>query len=200
MCPLDCGPDGIELGEPPIGRRLVSNAAPDPLLGVQAGLVPREIVEPEARVGPEEVVHRVALVPAGAIDVEPNRVAAQPPVELAERLEKPGPVAVRKAEDPAATEERRHPPPEVEPGAVLARGRDAKPLAGLAPPAPQTGVEGEAGLILEGDGVVRAECLEFFLAGAGTPALRWPGPGGSCNWPASAGSPGGGARAGLGGP
>ena len=177
-------PDGVEFREPAVRRCLIPNAAPDPLLGVQGGLVPREVVQAQTRVGAEEGVHDVPLVPARAIDVEPDRIPPEPGVQLAQRVEEAGAIPTGCPDHPAPTEQRRHPAPEVEARAVLAVRGDPEALAALAPPAPEAGVQAKAGLIREGDGLGRSQALEFFLAGAGTPAPRWPGPGGSCSWPA----------------
>jgi hypothetical protein len=67
---------------------------------------------------------------------------------------------------------------------VLAGGGDPEAPAPLPPPAPAPGVEREASLIGEGDGVLGAEYLEFFFAGAGMRAPRWLGPGGRWSRPA----------------
>jgi hypothetical protein len=193
-------PDDIEFREPPVGGGLVPNPTPHPLLGVQGGLVSRQVGEPEARMSLEEGIDVVPLVPARAIDIEPDRVAPEPPVEMPERLEKARPIAPRQPNHAAPAKERRHPAAEVKARVVLAGRGDPEALAALRPPAAEPGMEREAGLIREGDGFVRAERLEFFLAGVGMPAPRPPAPGGSCNWPASGGSPTGGARVGLGAP
>ena len=200
MRPTHCGPYRIEFREAPVRRRLVPNPPPDPLLRIQGGLVAWEVVEVEARVGPEEAVHGLAFMPPGAIDVQPNREAPQPPAEVAEGLQEARPVPPRQPEHATPAEAGRHPTAEVEPGVVLAGRGDPEAFAALAPAAAQAGMEREAGLIGEDDGLLRAEGLEFFLAGAGTRAPRCGGPGDNCNWLASAGSPVGGARAGLGAP
>ena len=198
MCLVHRRPDDIEFREPPVGGGLGPNPAPDPLLGVQGRLVRRQVIESEPRVRLEEGIDVIPLVPAGAIDVKPNRVAVEPPVEMPKRLEEARPVAPRHPDHPTPTEERCHPAAEVEPGVVLTGRGDPAALAPLRPAPTQARMEREAGLIREGDGLGRAERLEFFLAGAGTPAPRRSAPEGSRSWRASAGSPTGGARAGPG--
>jgi len=200
MCLAHRDPDGLEVREPPVGGRLVSDAAPDPLLRIQGGLVPREIGEMEAWARLAERLHVLTLVPAGAIDVEPYRVAPEPRIQVAERVQEAPPIAPRQPDHAAPAKEGGHPAPEVEPGVVLARRRDPEALTALPPPPAQPGVEREAGLIREGDGFPGAERLEFFLAGAGTRGPRRSVPGDSCSWPASAGSPADGARVGLAAP
>ena len=193
-------PDRVEFREPPVGGRLVPNAAPDPLLGVQGGLVPREIVKAQARVSVEERVHGLPLVPPRAIDIQPDCVPVQPSVEMPECLEEARPVAPGHLDHATPAEEGRHPAAEVKPSVVLARRGEPEALAPLRPPAAEAGMEREARLIRERDGLGRSQAAEFFLAGVGTPARRYSAPGGSCSWPASTGSPVGGARVGLGAP
>ncbi len=194
------GPDRVEFGEPAVRRRLIPNPVPHPFLRVEGGLVRRQVVKPELGVGLEEGRHGIPLVPPGAIDVEPDRVAAQPPVEVAKRLEEASPIPPGHPDHATPAEERRPPAPEVEPGVVLAGRGDPEALAALPPAATEARMEGEARLIREGDGLGRSQAAEFFLAGAGTPAPRPSAPGDRCNWPASADSPTGGARVGLGAP
>ena len=124
----------------------------------------------------EELLHGQPLVPPGAIDIEPDRGAAEPPIQVLEGLQKAGSVPLGHPEHAAAPHERRHPAAEIEPIMVLTGRGDAEALAALAPAPPEAGMEGEACLIREGDGGVGAEGPEFFLAGVGTPAPRSPGP------------------------
>jgi hypothetical protein len=106
-------------------------------------------------------------VPPGAIDVQPDRVAAQPSVELLERLQEARPVTPWHPDHAAPTEQWRHPAAEVEARVVLAGCGDPEAFAAFAPAPAQAGMEGEAGLIREGDGVVGAERLEFFFSRRG---------------------------------
>ncbi len=193
-------PDGIEFREPAVRRSFVPDAAPHALLGIQGRLVPRQVGEPETRMSLEEGVHSVPLVPPRAVDIEPDRVAPEPAVEMPERLEEARPVAPRQPDHATPAEERRHPAAEVEAGLVLAGRGDPETLAALRPPAAEPGVKREAGFIRESDGLGRPQAAEFFLAGAGMPAPRRSVPGGSCSWPASSDNPTGGARVGLGAP
>src|SRR5512134_3288994 len=134
-------PDRVEFREPAIRRRLIPNPAPHPLLRVQGGLVRRQVIKPEPRVGLEEGLHGVPLVPARAIDVEPDGVAPEPPVEMAKRLEEAGPIPPGHPDHATPAEHRRHPAAEVEPGVVLAGRSDPEALAPLPPPAAEPGVE-----------------------------------------------------------
>jgi hypothetical protein len=108
----------------------------------------------------EECLNLLALVPPGAIDVEPDRVPAESPVQVAARLEEPRPIAVRQRHHVAPVEARGHPTAEIEAGVVLTGRGDPDALA--APPrAPEPRMEREAGLIGESDGLGRSQSLEF---------------------------------------
>lgn len=76
-------PDGIEIGEPSVGRRFVPDAPPDPLLGIQAGLVTGEVVQAKAGMGLQEDRHFLAPMPDRPIDIQPHRVAAEPAIGAA---------------------------------------------------------------------------------------------------------------------
>lgn len=77
-------PDGMELFEPSVGRRFVPDAPPDALLGIQARLVPWQVVQAEAGMGLQEPLHLLAPMPDRPIDIQPNRVAAEPAIEMSE--------------------------------------------------------------------------------------------------------------------
>ena len=97
----------------------------------------------ETRMPAEELLHGQPLVPPGAIDIEPDRVAAQPSVQLLECLKKAGSVPLGHPEHAASPHEWRHPAAEIEPTMVLTGRRDAEALAALAPAPPEAGMEGK---------------------------------------------------------
>ena len=187
--PVDCRPDGIEIFEPAVGRRFVPHAAPDPLLGIQRRLITRQVVQPETEVGFQERLYLHPAVPARSIDVEPDRVPPEPAIEVAERHQEPGSIAPRRFHHAVPSQERRHPSGEIESLPVLAGGGDPQALPAFGPAPAHARVQGEAGLILEDDGLPRAQLPEFFLPLAGSGAPRWSGPAGTRDWPVSGGSP-----------
>lgn len=168
-------PDGIEIGEPSVGRRFVPDAPPDPLLGIQAGLIAGQVVQVETGMGLQEDRHLLAPMPNCPIDIQPNCVAAEPAREMPETDEESFAIPPRGAHRAVAPQQRGHPPGQIEPLPVLAGRGDAQPLPRLGPPAAQTRVEGEPGLIQEDHGLARAQRDEFFLTPVENGAPRWPG-------------------------
>ena len=101
----DRAPNGVERLEPTMRGRLVSHAAPDPFLGIEPQLVGWEIAQVQARMGLEELDDLIAAMPDSAIDVPPNRVAAQSPIEMPEHDQKPQPIAPRCFHQPVPTQQ-----------------------------------------------------------------------------------------------
>jgi len=161
-CPLDCFPDGIEMRKPAVGRRFVPHAAPDPFLGIQRRLIPRQVGYAETDVGLQEPLHRPPAMPARPIHIESNRVAPEPAIEMPEPHQEPGAIPPGRFHHAVAPQEGRHPPGEIEPLPVLAGGGDPQALPPLGPALAHARVQGEPGLILEDDGLPRAQPCEFF--------------------------------------
>lgn len=155
-------PNGIERLEPTIRGRLVSHAAPDPFLGIEPRLVGWEIAQGQARMGLEELDDLLAAMPDSAIDVQPDRVAAQSPIEVPEDDQKPRPIAPRGVHQAVPTQQGRHPPREIESLPMLAGGEDPQPLPAAGPAPAPARVQGEAGLIWEHDGLAGPQPPEFF--------------------------------------
>ena len=155
-------PNGIERLAPTIRGRLVSHAAPDPFLGIEPRLVGWEIAQVQARMGLEELDDLIAAMPDSAIDVPPNRVAAQSPIEMPEHDQKPQPIAPRCFHQPVPTQQGGHPPRAIEPLPMLAGGKDPQPLPAAGPAPAPARVQGEAGLIWEHDGLAGPQPPEFF--------------------------------------
>ena len=156
-------PDGVEIFEPSIGRRFVPDAPPDPLLGIQAGLIARQVVQAEAGMGLQESLHLVAPMPDRPIDIQPDRVASEPAIEMPETREEPGAIPPWGAHHTVAPQAGSHPPGEIEPLPVLAGRRNAQPLPPFGPAPPQARVQREPGLIQEGHGLPRTQGGEFFF-------------------------------------
>lgn len=178
-------PDGIEIFEPSVGGRFIPDAPPDPLLGIQTWLIAGQVVQVETGMGVQEDRHLLAPMPNCPIDIQPNRVAAEPAIEMPEAQEEPGAIPLRGAHRAVAPQQRGHPPGQIEPLPVLAGRGDAQPLPRLGPPSAQARVECEPRFIQKGHGLVRAQRDEFFLTPAESGAPRWPGLAGTCDWPVS---------------
>jgi hypothetical protein len=74
------------------------------------------------------------------------------------------------------------------------------PFSSLGPTDPQTGMQGEAGLVLKDDRLLGPQGLEFFLTTDGTAWLLLSSPGGKNSWRASVDTLIGASSTGLDGP
>jgi len=111
----------------------------------------------------EKGVHFRASMPPGAIYVHPDCVAAERASQVPQRVHKPMMVALGSAEQAPAPQQRRHPAEEVEALAMHTLGGYSEALAALRPPAAQPGVQCEARLIFEDNGLVRGQCGTSFF-------------------------------------
>jgi hypothetical protein len=193
-------PDLVEAFEPTVGRGLVAKAAPDARLHVQGGLIGRQVLQRQPWGRAQEPAHRLAFVPAGAVDVYGDAVAPQTPIQMAEHFEEALTVTLFGADHAVAAEQRCYPAREVEACAVLARGGDTQALPALGPAEAQTWMHGEAGFVLEHHGLVGLKTAQFFLAPAGNAGHLHGGPADRHGWRASCGSRVGASRSGLGAP
>ncbi len=108
-------------------------------------------------------VHREASVPARAVDIQPKGVPAQPTAQVAQRRQKPLAIAVGKAEQSAAAQERRHPAEEIQARVMRTPRRHAKALPAFRPALAQARVQAEAGLVFEDNGLARSQCGDSFF-------------------------------------
>lgn len=153
-----------------IGGGLIAELTPEPLLDVESGLVPRQVFQVQSYMGFDKGVHLFPPMPLGSVDIEPNGIPLQSPIEMSETLQESFSVSLRQSHHPPSTQQRRHPPENVEPLAVLAGRGNAKPLSFLRPAYPQTRMQGEAGFVLKNNGLIRSQTPEFFLTLSGIPS------------------------------
>jgi len=196
----NCLPNGVECLEPAVRGGFVPHTAPDPLLGIQGGLVPRQVVQVQPGMGLQEALHLGPAVPASAIDVQPNRVPFEAAIEMSKSHQKPSAIPSGRSHHALASQEGRHPSRQIESLAVLARSRNPQALSALGPAPAHPGMQGEASLILKDEGLVRAQRREFFLPSAESVGPRRPVLADRHGWPVLAGSPTGASISGPGGP
>jgi len=196
----DCRPNGVERLKPAVGGGFVPHPAPDPLLGIQGRLVPRQILQVQPGMALQEALHLRSAMPTRAIDIQPDRVPPEPMTEMPEHHHEARAIAAGRSHQAVAAQERRHPARQIEPLAVLARGGNPHALPALGPGPAHAGVQGKAGLILKDEGLLRAQGREFFLPAAESAGPPQSAPAGRYGWPVSAGSPTGASTSGPGGP
>jgi len=130
----------------------------------------------------EEVINRVSFMPAGLIHIQPDGVALQAPIKMAEDREKALPIPSFGSNYPVPTQQGSHPSRQAL--SMLTCSEDSQPLTTTSPPATQAGVQGKTGLVLKDYRFLRTQRLKFFLKPFETawPAELWPE--GKHGWPA----------------
>ena len=111
----------------------------------------------------EEKVDWFALMPAGSIDIKPDRIPPKSAIEMSQNLHESLPVSSICTNHPEAPQEWCHPPRQIKTLLVLARGRDAKRMSSLNPPPSQSGMQAEPRFILKNHRLPRPQILKFFL-------------------------------------
>jgi hypothetical protein len=131
--------------------------------GVEAGLISWEILEVHFAMRGQKGVHLIAPVPHGAIDIQPNDVAAERAPQMAQGSEEALVVAVGMTQDAATPQERCHPPEDVQAFPMRTARGHPEALTAFRPTAPYAGMERETGLVFEDNGFVSAQCGESFF-------------------------------------
>ena len=140
------------------------------------------------RMNLKEKLNCFATMPSGPIHIQPNRIPFEPPVEISQTAHKTLSVPLRPSHKPAPTETRGYTPEDIQPLAMLARGRYLEPLSFSCPPHPHTRMEGEACFILEYDRFPGSQSLQFFKVRQNRSHHLF-APEDTNNWPVSAGTP-----------
>ena len=68
-------PDDIQALEPLIARSLVTHTSPNAFLHIQPRLISGQIVEPQASMRAEKLLHVCARMPPGSVDIQPDGVS-----------------------------------------------------------------------------------------------------------------------------
>lgn len=150
--------------------------------------------------GLKEEFYLFSFMPSGSIDIEPNHVTFEPPIEMLQATQESFSVPLRQPHQALSAQQRGHPAEDIEPLAMLAGGRDAKPFSSLSPTDPQTGMGCETGFVLKDDRLPGSEGSKFFLTIFEIACLPLPVPEGRNSWLASADILIGASNTGLDGP
>ncbi len=146
-----------------VGRGVIAGLTPDALLNVEARLIGWEILEVQIAVRREKGVHLIAAMPHGAVDVQPDSVAAERAPKVAQGHEKALVVAMRLANQPPPPQQRSDPPEDVQALPMgTARGHPQS-LSALRPAPSQAGVQREARFVFEDNGLASGQCGEPFF-------------------------------------
>ena len=132
----------------------------------------------------EKLVHGLAAMPAGPIDIEPDGLVPEPSIQMPQDQEKAGPIPACGVDQSQAPQQGGHPARDIEPLPMLAGRRNPEALPPAGPAPAQPGMLGKAGLILEDHRLVGAQGVQFFLMPAESAGHRRPWLGDRHGWPA----------------
>jgi hypothetical protein len=180
-------PYHVQTLKPTIRRGFITNTTPYPFLKIQPGLITRQILHMKPLMSLKEKLNCFATMPSGSIHIQQNPIPFEPPVEVFQTAHKSLSVPLRPSHKPAPTKTRGYPPEDIQPLAMLARGRYLEPLSFSCPPHPYTGMEGEARFILKHDRFPGTQDLQFFLKSDETASHPLFAPEDTNNSPVSAG-------------
>jgi len=108
-------------------------------------------------------LHLIAPVPHGTVNVQPDDVATECAPQVAQGGEKPLVVAMGMTQHATTSQQRSDPPEDVQAFPMgTARGHP-EALAAFRPASPHAGMECEAGLVFEDNGLARGQCGESFF-------------------------------------
>ncbi len=111
----------------------------------------------------QEGVHLIAPMPHGAINVQPDGVAAERAPKVTQGCQKALVVTMGVAQQATTPQQRRDPAEEVQALPMgTARGHP-EALSTLRPATSQSGVQRETRLVFEGNGLARGQCGESFF-------------------------------------
>ena len=188
-CSLGGGPNILQRLEPAIRRGLKANLPPNSFLRIQPWLVRRQVIQMQALMGTEELLHGLSLVPAGTVYIEPDRVTAEPAVEVSQHFHKALAISSHRRDHATPSQQRSDPTGKIQPGVMATGGRKTQPLARFRPASSQSGMQAETGLVLKNHRLMPTQAGEFFLEPAGTCEHLRHGLAGRCSWRVSSGNP-----------
>ena len=170
-CPLNRFPDRIQTFKPTIRSGLIANLTPKPFLEVQTRLIAWQILQAKSDMCLDKNVHLFSSMPPGPINIQPNRIPSEPPIEMSQTTHKSLSVSLWPSDQTLSTQQRSHPPEHIQPLTVLACRRNPKPLSSLSPSHSQTRMQRETRLVLKNDRLSGVQRPKFFL----TPCeIAWP--------------------------
>lgn len=161
--PADRRPYLLKITEPSIGRALVTDATPYPLLRIQSRLIRWQEVHPYLGMAFEEAIDLLSPMPTSSIHIEPNRETSKPADDLSQHPQEALPISPNRSNHTVASQQWGHPSGHIQPLLVLTGCRNAQPLTPQSPAPSKPRVQREAGFVLKNYRLLRPQRLEFFL-------------------------------------
>ena len=166
---LNSIPNKIETFEPTIRRGFIPNLAPDPLLGIQPGLITRQVPQAKSHMSSYKQVNFLSLMPSGPVHIKPNRIASESAIKILQASNKSPSISSEPSDHPSPTQQRGDPSKQIQSLAILVRGRNAQALSSPRPPHTLPRMKRKSRLVLK-DADLGAPSLHTII-GLANPAL-----------------------------
>jgi hypothetical protein len=128
----------------------------------------------------------VTFMPTCSVNIQPDSVTAEPPVQVLQDLEESFAVAACGLNHSCASQERRYPSGDIQPFLMLASRRDLQPFSNKRPTATKPRMHSKAAFVLKNNGFFRPQRFEFFLGPSRISSRPLPLPGDKYDWLVSA--------------
>jgi hypothetical protein len=137
----------------------------------------------------QKLLHRFSLMPFGPIDIQPDRISPQTPVEVLQNSQKTLAVCSYRGDHAAPSQQRSHSAGKVQTGTMATGRGNPQPFPSLGPASTQPWVQGETALVLKNYCFTPTQALQFFLALVGIAGRPQRGPADNCTRTVSSDSP-----------
>ena len=170
---LNSIPDIVHSFEPFVSSCLITDLSPDTLLHIQPGLIRRQIFQPHTLMGFEKSPDFISLVPTGPINIQPNRIALEPTVEMSQTLQESFPVAFGDFDHALASQQGSYPTDNVQSFPMLACRWDSQSFSPFSPTSTCPGMQTKARFVLINYSLLGPQTTEFFLKLFGISGHPW---------------------------
>ena len=168
---LNAIPNKIETFKPKISRRFIPNLTPDPLLGIQPGLITRQIPQTKSHMGSYKQINFLPLMPSRPVYIKPDGMPSESAIKILQTGNKSLSISPRSSDHPPPTRQGSYPSKQIQPFTMLTRGRNTQPLPSFCPSHTQTRIKRKPRFVLKDYGLLWTQELEFFLR---PDEIAWP--------------------------
>jgi hypothetical protein len=134
----------------------------------------------------QEIPNRITPMPTCSVNIQPDRVATKPVIEVLQHLEESLSIAAFRLDYSGTAQKRSYPSGNIQSLLMLAGRRNLQPLSNERPPTAKPRMAGKTTFILKNNGFLRTQRFEFFLGSWRISSHRLPLLGDKHDWPALA--------------
>ena len=121
-------PNMVESFKPTIRRGFIPNLTPDPLLGIQTGLITRQVPQTKSHMSSHKQINLLPLMPSGSVHIKPDGIPSESAIKILQASNKSPSISSRPSDHPSPTQQRSDPSKQIQSLAMLARGSNTQPL------------------------------------------------------------------------